>query len=103
MINRLFRQMLATQIVSAMTVVLCMLIDSIMIGRFLGVDSMSAYGLASPLLLVADNNKTNREQTQANINELVAPFTKDMTKGYIFGGKGAVSLQIEEWLNEAVE
>ena len=59
--------------------------------------------IASPLLLVADNNKTNREQTQANINELVAPFTKDMTKGYIFGGKGAVSLQIEEWLNEAVE
>ena len=52
MISRLFRQMLITQVVSAMTVTLCMLIDSIMIGRFLGVDSMSAYGLASPLLLV---------------------------------------------------
>ena len=35
-----------------MTVTLCMLVDSIMIGRFLGVDSMSAYGLATPLLLV---------------------------------------------------
>ena len=35
-----------------MTVTLCMLIDSIMIGRFLGVDSVSAYGLATPLLLV---------------------------------------------------
>ena len=35
-----------------MTVTLCMLIDSIMIGRFLGVDSMSAYGFATPLLLV---------------------------------------------------
>lgn len=52
MIKKLFRQMLVTQIVSSMTVTLCMLIDSIMIGRFLGVDSMSAYGFASPLLLV---------------------------------------------------
>ena len=52
MIRKLFREMLATQIVSMMTVTLCMLIDSIMIGRFLGVDSMSAYGFATPLLLV---------------------------------------------------
>ena len=52
MIKKLFRQMLLTQIVSSMTVTLCMLIDSIMIGRFLGVNAMSAYGLASPLLLV---------------------------------------------------
>ena len=52
MIRRLFRQMMVTQIVSSMTVTLCMLIDSIMIGRFLGVDSMSAYGFATPLLLV---------------------------------------------------
>ena len=52
MIKKLFREMLVTQIVSTMTVMLCMLIDSIMIGRFLGVDSMSAYGFATPLLLV---------------------------------------------------
>ena len=52
MINKLFRQMLLTQILSAMTVTLCMLIDSIMIGRFLGVPSMSAYQYASPVLLV---------------------------------------------------
>ena len=52
MIKKLFRQMLATQIISAMTVVLCMLIDSIMIFRFLGVDSMTAYGLTTPILLV---------------------------------------------------
>ena len=44
--------MLVTQILSSMTVTLCMLIDSIMIGRFLGVDSMTAYGLATPVLLV---------------------------------------------------
>ena len=52
MIKRLFKQMLLTQILSSMTVMLCMLIDSIMIGRFLGVDSMTAYGFASPVLLV---------------------------------------------------
>ena len=52
MIKKVFRQMLVTQIISAMTVMLCMLIDSIMIGRFLGVESMTAYGLATPVLLV---------------------------------------------------
>ena len=52
MIRKIFRQMLVAQILSAMTVMLCMLVDSIMIGRFLGVDSMSAYGLANPVLLV---------------------------------------------------
>ncbi|MBO4366777.1 MAG: hypothetical protein J5843_03865 [Clostridia bacterium] len=44
--------MLFTQIASAMTVMICMVIDSIMIGRFLGVEAMTAYGLASPVLLV---------------------------------------------------
>ena len=52
MIKKLFRQMLLTQILSSMTVMVCMLVDSIMIGRFLGVDSMTAYGLASPVLLI---------------------------------------------------
>ncbi|MBR6874309.1 MAG: hypothetical protein IKN17_12465 [Ruminococcus sp.] len=52
MIRKLFRQMLLTQILSSMTVMVCMLIDSIMIGRFLGVESMTAYGLAAPVLLV---------------------------------------------------
>ena len=51
MIRKLFRQMMVTQIVSSMTVTLCMLIDSIMIGRFLGVDAMAAYGFAQPVLL----------------------------------------------------
>ena len=51
MIKKVFRQMLVTQILSAMTVMICMLIDSIMIGRFLGVESMTAYGLATPILL----------------------------------------------------
>ena len=44
--------MLVTQIISAMTVTICMLVDSIMISRFLGVDSMTAYMFANPVLLV---------------------------------------------------
>ena len=52
MIRILFRKMMWTQIMSAMTVTLCMLVDSIFIGRFLGVESMSAYGFASPVLLI---------------------------------------------------
>ena len=52
MIRKIFRQMLLTQILSAMTVMLCMLVDSMMIGRYLGVDSMTAYGLANPVLLI---------------------------------------------------
>ena len=42
MIRKLFRQMMVTQIVSSMTVTLCMLIDSIMIGQFLGTEAMAA-------------------------------------------------------------
>lgn len=52
MVKKLFKQMVATQIVSAMAIMICMLIDSIMIGRFLGVDAMAAYGLATPILLL---------------------------------------------------
>ncbi|MBQ9543928.1 MAG: ATP-binding protein [Clostridia bacterium] len=52
MIRKLFRHMLVTQVLSAMTVMICMLIDSIMIGRFLAQDAMTAYGLASPVLMV---------------------------------------------------
>ena len=40
-----------TQVVSAMTVTLCMLIDSIVIARFLGVHAMAAYGYTQPVLL----------------------------------------------------
>lgn len=44
--------MLLAQIMSSAAVMICMLVDSIMIGQFLGVDAMAAYGLASPLLFV---------------------------------------------------
>ena len=52
MLKKVFRQMLIAQILSAMTVMICMLVDSIIIGRFLGVDAMTAYGLANPVLLI---------------------------------------------------
>ena len=52
MIKRIVRQMLTAQILSALTVSLCLLIDNIMIGRFLGEDAIAAYGLANPILLV---------------------------------------------------
>lgn len=51
MIRKLFKQMMVTQIVSSMTVTLCMLIDSIMIGQFLGTEAMAAYGFTQPVLL----------------------------------------------------
>ncbi len=52
MIKKLFGQMIVTQIISAMTVMICMLIDNIMIGKYLGVPSMTAYGFSTPVLLV---------------------------------------------------
>lgn len=52
MIKKLVRQMLTAQILSALTVSLCLLIDNIMIGRFLGERALTAYGLANPMLLV---------------------------------------------------
>ena len=48
MIKKLVRQMLLAQILSAMTVSLCLLIDNIMIGRFLGEDALTAYGWPTP-------------------------------------------------------
>ena len=52
MIKRLFLKMTFPQIFSAMTGTLCMLIDSVVIGQFLGVDAMSAFGLAAPILII---------------------------------------------------
>ena len=52
MIRKLVRQMLAAQILSAWTASLCLLIDNIMIGHFLGERALTAYGLANPVLLV---------------------------------------------------
>ena len=52
MTKKLVSQMLAAQILSALTVSLCLLIDNLMIGRYLGERALTAYGLANPVLLV---------------------------------------------------
>ena len=52
MIKKLVHQMLAAQVLSALTVSLCLLIDNLMIGRFLGEQALTAYGLANPVLLI---------------------------------------------------
>ena len=44
--------MLLAQVLSVLTTSLCMLVDSVVIGRFLGVGAMAAYGLSSPILLI---------------------------------------------------
>ena len=51
MIKKLVRQMLAAQIFSALTVSVCLLIDNIMISRFLGEEGMAAYSFSNPILL----------------------------------------------------
>ena len=51
MIRKLVKQMLSAQIFSALAVSLCLLIDNIMIGRFLKEPGMASYSLANPLLL----------------------------------------------------
>ena len=52
MIRKLTRQMLTAQIFAALTVSLCLMIDSVMISRFLGEEAIAAYGLSNPVLLV---------------------------------------------------
>ena len=51
MIRKLIRQMLSAQIFSALAVSVCLLVDNIMIGRFLKEQAMAAYSLANPLVL----------------------------------------------------
>ena len=52
MVKKVFQQMTAAQIASSVTVTVCLLVDSIVIGRLLGVDAMSAYGLANPVIII---------------------------------------------------
>lgn len=52
MIRKLTIQMLLAQVLSVLTTSLCMLVDSIVIGRYLGVSAVAAYGLCSPILLI---------------------------------------------------
>ncbi len=51
MIRKLVQQMLTAQIFSALTVSVCLLIDNVMISRFLGETAMASYSLSNPVLL----------------------------------------------------
>ena len=53
MTKKLVGQMLAAQILSALTVSLCLLIDNLMIGRYLGEQALTAYGLEGTKAAVA--------------------------------------------------
>lgn len=52
MIKKVFRQTVFSCICTNLATLLCMLIDSLMISRYLKADAMAAYSFASPLLLV---------------------------------------------------
>ena len=52
MVKKLFRIMLPSQILSSIAMAVCMQIDNIMIGRYIGVEALSAYGLVTPLLFI---------------------------------------------------
>ena len=52
MIKKLTKQMLLAQVLSVLTTSICMLVDSLVIGRCLGVGAVAAYGLSSPILLI---------------------------------------------------
>ena len=53
LISRMFRGSLMVMIVTMITTTIGMLVDGIIIGRFLGVDAMAAYGVVSPAFIVA--------------------------------------------------
>jgi len=52
MVGKLFRKMLPSQIISNVAMTLCVQIDTILIGRFLGVQGMASYGLVMPLMIL---------------------------------------------------
>ena len=50
MLDRVFRRVTLIQIVTLLTAVISMLVDSIIIAKYLGVTCVAAYGLAAPIL-----------------------------------------------------
>ncbi|MBQ7602274.1 MAG: BspA family leucine-rich repeat surface protein, partial [Lachnospiraceae bacterium] len=64
--------------------------------------SVSLLGQSRSVLMLVSNTKS-RATIQDNINELIKPYAREMKKGYIFGGTGAVSEEIEQLLNESIE
>lgn len=52
LVDNLFNGTLWVMVMSAMVALIGMLVDGLVIGNFLGVDAMAAYGLASPIFVV---------------------------------------------------
>ena len=88
MIRRLFRQMSIAQIFSALMPTICMLIDSIVIARFIGVDAMSAYGLSTPLMIICS------AMSFMVVNGVQVFLGKTMGKGDIKGARSCFSTSI---------
>ena len=112
MIRKLIRQMLIAQILSALTVSLCLLIDNIIIGRFLGVESIAAYQLANPILLmmgalgsmlaagvqVACSKSLGRgsqTETDSGYSYVTNADSKGVTVTGIYSGTGEISVPSE--------
>ena len=55
------------------------------------------------LLLVSDANNTLKALFEEAVAEFITPNKAKMSAGYIFGGTGAVSQNVEDTLNAAVE
>lgn len=96
MIKKLYRQMSSTQIISSMTTTLCLLIDSIVIGRLVGVEAMGAYGIASPLLIIFSAFGTMM------VNGVQVHLGKAMGRGDVDGANGCYSTSILMSLGLAV-
>ena len=58
-IGRVFRNSVISMAASVVAAMLGMVIDGIVIGRFLGPDSMAAYGLVTPIFNLASARSTS--------------------------------------------
>ena len=65
--------------------------------------SVSLLGKNHSVLMLVSNSKNYAETIRANIDEFIKPYVKEMEKGYILGGESAVSKEIEELLNAAIQ
>ncbi|MBR3437567.1 MAG: cell wall-binding repeat-containing protein, partial [Lachnospiraceae bacterium] len=65
--------------------------------------SVSLLGKTKSVLALTLNPAGARQLVTNMVNELIVPNVPVMEKGYIFGGTGAVSEEIEALLNEAVQ
>ncbi|MBQ6541489.1 MAG: cell wall-binding repeat-containing protein, partial [Lachnospiraceae bacterium] len=64
--------------------------------------SVSLLGKTGSVLLLLHKTE-DASVDQAVIDELIRPYAKEMTTGYIFGGTAAISEQTETLLNETVK